>query len=107
MEPNPEELARLIIAGGKPVKPVWVPQSFWPSDIVERGGWWLRFTRVAGTRLEYQILDRREQHVEGDVAIWERNMADVGGAKGACRHLFVGTTVQDERPLRCVWRRAT
>ena len=65
--PNSGELARLLVEGGKPV---WVPQSFWPVDIVERGGWWLRFTRVVGLRLEYQILDRHEHHVEGDMAIW-------------------------------------
>jgi hypothetical protein len=42
----------------------------------------LRFTRVASTRLEYQILDRHEQHVEGDMAIWERSSGGRGGREG-------------------------
>ena len=29
-----KELARLLVEGGKPV---WVPQSFQPSDVVDRG----------------------------------------------------------------------
>lgn len=83
-KPNPGELARLLLGGGKPV---WVPQSFWPSDVVERGGWWLRFTRVIGSRLEYQILDRHEHHVEGDMAIWEGGSGGRGGREGGASSL--------------------
>jgi len=59
---NPEELARLLIDGGKSV---WVPQCFWPGDVVERGGWWIRFMKVANGRLEYQVLDRHEHSRRG------------------------------------------
>ena len=77
--PNSGELARLILENGKPV---WAPQSFCPNDNAERGGGWLQFTRVVGTRLEYQILDRHEHHVEGDMAIWEGRSGGHGGPEG-------------------------
>ena len=46
---------------------------------MDRGGWWIRFVKVLNGRLEYQILDRHEHHVEGDMAIWEPTS---GGRKG-------------------------
>jgi len=81
---NPEELARLLIDGGKSV---WVPQCFWPGDVVERGGWWIRFMKVANGRLEYQVLDRHEHHVEGDMAIWEPAGGRRKGGEGSASSL--------------------
>lgn len=81
---KPEELARLLVEGGKPV---WVPQSFWPSDVVDRGGWWIRFVKVLNGRLEFQILDRHEHHVEGDMAIWESARGGRQGREGGASSL--------------------
>jgi len=100
--PNSGELARLLVEGGKPV---WVPQSFWPVDIVERGGWWLRFTRVVGLRLEYQILDRHEHHVEGDMAIWEGGSGGRGRREGGASTL-VRWHRERERANVVVWMEA-
>ena len=44
-----------------------------------RGGWWIRFIKVLNGRLEYQILDRHDHHVEGDMAIWEPTSGGEGG----------------------------
>ena len=86
-------------------KPVWVPQAFWPSDIVERGGWWLCFTRVVDSRLEYQILDRHDYHVEGDMAIWEGGSGGRGGREGGASTL-VRWHHDQERANILVWMEA-